>query len=362
MNMLQKKLFTFSNTDDLSSTSVIINPDGSTEKLQMDKFSSSYHCLIVFRGAFEPISSYEIIDFSKNVFKFQALNCRVMGLVRDSSRIVEEWMVKPLLEEKETNFVAFSCISSPELGKENAGLIQALGVPLVEGSPIPTIVISDRKNKIRYCASFNPNIPRSVEETLRVVAAIKMVDEAEGSALAPADWVSTEPVIKNSRAGILEYYKDKYDDKTQETGLWLSVKKLFGGQVPSSKNSTEKNNKKTKVDAQEKSGKNVKIDGLKKKSVDKEAKIDAAEKSGKVGGQVPSSKNSTEKNDKEVKVDAQEKSGENSKIDDLKKKSVNKEAKINAAEKSDKDVKIDDLKKKSVNTGTKIDAPEKSVD
>jgi len=300
MNMLQKKLWTFSNPNS-SSASVIINPDGSTEKLQMDKFSSSYHCLIVFRGAFEPISSYEIIDFSKNIFKFQDLNCRVMGLVRDSSRIVEEWMVKPLLGEKEDNFVTFSCISSPELGKENAGLIQALGVPLVEGFPIPTIVISDRKNKIRYCASFNPKIPRSVEETLRVVAAIKMVDEAEGSALAPADWVSTQPVIKNSRTGILEYYKEKYEDKTHETGLWLSVKKLFGGHVQ-------------------------------KKSVDKDAKIDMPEKSGKDG-----------------------------KIDDLKKKSVDKEAKIDMPEKSSKDGKIDDLKKKPVNKEAKIDAPEKSV-
>merc|ERR1719187_1935464 len=108
-------------------------------------------------------------------------------MVRDSSRIVEEWMMKPLLEKEEENFVSFPCISSPELGKENAGLIQALGGPLVEGSPIPTIVISDRKNKVRYYASFNSNIPRSVEETLRVVAAIKMVDDAEGSALAPAD-------------------------------------------------------------------------------------------------------------------------------------------------------------------------------
>ena len=238
MNMLQKELWTFSKPNSSSAASDIINPDGSTEKLQMGEYSSSYHCFIVFRGAFEPISSYEIVDFSNSVFKFLDLNCKVMGLVRDSSRIVEEWMVKPLLEEKETNYVTFSCISSPELGKENAGLIQALGVPLVEGSPIPTIVISDRKNKVRYCASFNPNIPRSVEETLRIVAAIKMVDEAEGSALAPADWVSTQPVIENSRSGILEYYKEKYEDKTQETGLWLSVKKLFGGSVQSSKNST----------------------------------------------------------------------------------------------------------------------------
>ena len=241
-------------------------------------------------------------------------------------------MVKPLLEDEEKNVVTFSCISSPELGKENAGLIQALGVPLVEGSPIPTIVISDRKNKVRYSASFNSNIPRSVEETLRVVAAIKMVDEAEGSALAPADWVSTQPVIKNSKTGILEYYKEKYEDKTQETGLWLSVKKLLGGNVQSSKNSTEKKDEEAKADALKKSEKNGKIDDLKKKSVDKQAKIDAAENSGKVG-----------------------------KIDDLK-KSVIKDAKIDAVEKSGEDGQIDDQKKKSVIKEAKIDAPEKSVD
>ena len=311
-NMLQKKLFcNFTNPDDLSS-SVIINPDGSKEKLQVDKFSSSYHCLIVFRGAFEPISSNEILDFSKNVLKFQDMNCKVMGLVRDSSRIVEEWMVKPLLEEKEENIVTLSCISSPELGKENAGLIQALGVPLVDGFPIPTIIISDRNNKIRYFASFNPKIPRSVEETLRVVAAIKMVDEAEGSVLAPADWMSPEPVIKNSRTGILEYYKEKYEVKNQETGLLVALKKLFG--VQSTKNSDD--------------GK----DNVKKNSVDKEAKIDAPERSGRGG-----------------------------KIEDLKKKSVDKETKIDDAGKSGTDGKMDDLKKKSNVKEAKIDVQEKSV-
>jgi len=142
------------------------------------------------------------------------------------------------------------------------------------------------------------------------VAAIKMVDEAEGSALAPADWVSTQPVIKNSRAGILEYYQEKYEDKTQEAGLWLSVKKLLGGHVQSSRNSTDvidsKSDKEAKMNEVEKSGKNGKIGDLKKKSVEKEAKIDAPEKS----------------------------AGKDCKNDDLKKKSVIKEAKIDAPEKS----------------------------
>jgi len=235
MNILRKKRFTFSSTP----TPVIINPDGIiTEKLQMTgKFSSSYYfCLIMYKGDFEPISSYDIIDFSKNGFKDQNLNCKVMGLVRDSSTIVDEckWMVKPLLEEKGRNFVAFACMSSPELGQENNGLIQALGVPLVECSPMPIettiILISDRKNKVLYCTSFNPNIPRSVEETLRVGAAIKMVDEAEDPFLPLQTERVHNPLSRTSELGFSK--KRSYDDRTKKSGLWLSFKKLlFGGHV-----------------------------------------------------------------------------------------------------------------------------------
>ena len=308
--MLQKKLFSNFNNPDASS--IVINPDGSKDKLDVDEFSSSYHCLVVFRGDFEPISSYEILDFSKNVFKFQDMNCQVMGLVRDSSRVVDEWMVKPLLESKEENFVTFFWISSPELGKESAGLVQALGVPLVEGSPIPTIIISDKKSKVRYSASFNPNIPRSVEEALRVVAAIKMV----GYALAPADWASSQSVIKNTKTGILNYYykEKKYEVKNQETGLWVYVKNLFG--VKSSKSAAY--------------GKDRKINVSKKNSVNEEA--------------------------------ASEESVKDGKIDDLKKKSVDEEVKINAPENSGQDGKIGDLNKTSVDKEANIDVQKKFVE
>ena len=97
-------------------------------------------------------------------------------------------------------------------------MIQAIGVPLVHGSPIPTIIIMDRHYKVRYFASFSDSTGRSVEETLRMGAAIKMVDDDKGSAIAPANWESNQPTITNTKAGVLKYYQEKYKQEKLKKG------------------------------------------------------------------------------------------------------------------------------------------------
>ena len=49
-----------------------------------------------------------------------------------------------------------------------------------------------------------------------MVAAIKMVDDANGNLFAPADWERSEPAIKNTKAGVLEYYQKKYNEEKQK--------------------------------------------------------------------------------------------------------------------------------------------------
>ena len=67
-----------------------------------------------------------------------------------------------------------------------------------------------------------------------MVAAIKMVDDAKGNLFAPADWESSEPAIKNTKAGVLEYYQEKYKEEKQkkeagkQDGLLSKLKKKLG--------------------------------------------------------------------------------------------------------------------------------------
>lgn len=210
--MLQKNL-----TCCYGPTPFLINPNGTMEELQMNKFSSSYLlCLVVFRGAMEPLSSLELINFSSNISKFQDLDCKLVGVARDSPMVLQDWMVDPMVGKEENVLATFPCISCPNLGADDVELIQAVGVPLVQGFPIPTIIIVDRQTKVRYFASFSDTTARSVEETLRMVAAINMVDDAKGSSFAPADWESNQPTITNTKAGVLKFYQEKYKEDKQK--------------------------------------------------------------------------------------------------------------------------------------------------
>ena len=81
----------------------------------------------------------------------------MVGVSRDSPMVLQDWMLDPMMEEKENTSVKFPIISCMSL---DSGLLQAVEVPLDKGYPIPTII--------------------------RVVSAIKMVDNAKGSQFAPA--------------------------------------------------------------------------------------------------------------------------------------------------------------------------------
>ena len=68
----------------------LIDQNGSMKEQKMNKFSSSYLCLVVFIGAMEPLSSLELNNFSNNISKFQDLDCKLVGLSRDSPMVLQD--------------------------------------------------------------------------------------------------------------------------------------------------------------------------------------------------------------------------------------------------------------------------------
>ena len=94
--------------------------------------------------------------------------------------------------------------------------MQSLGVPLANGYPIPAIIVTDKEDKVRYFATFQSGVQRSVEETLRVVTAVKEVDEAKGNLFTPADWMQGETTITNTKAGVIQFYKERHGKEEQE--------------------------------------------------------------------------------------------------------------------------------------------------
>ena len=86
--------------------------------------------MIIFRAAFEPISTSEMVAFSNSVSQFQYLGCQVVGVSRDSPMVLQDWMLDPMMDEKENTSVKFPIISYMSL---DSGLLQAVEVPLENG-------------------------------------------------------------------------------------------------------------------------------------------------------------------------------------------------------------------------------------
>ena len=72
---------------------VLVHGDGNEEMLVLPR-CSSYLAIIVFAAAFDPLSTAELTDFSSAVDDFGALDCELVGLARDSSMVIKEWMLE----------------------------------------------------------------------------------------------------------------------------------------------------------------------------------------------------------------------------------------------------------------------------
>jgi peroxiredoxin (alkyl hydroperoxide reductase subunit C) len=201
--MLQKNLTAYYADPEVKPT--LVHPDGSEEPLSLS--SSTYRCFLVFQAAYEPLASAELVAFSEAAAEFAALDCSVIGLARDSVHVLRDWLQE--LGEAAT----VPCASCPHLGRENCGLIQALGVPLVLGYPLPAIVITDLAGRVRHHATFRPGTARSAEETLRVVAAVREVDSARGGLYTPADWAPGEPAVPSTGPGVEAFYRARHEEE-----------------------------------------------------------------------------------------------------------------------------------------------------
>ena len=70
---------------------VLIDGEGEEEALMLPR-SSTYTTIVVFAAAFDPLSTTELADFSSAANDFKTLDCELVGLTRDSSVAIKEWM------------------------------------------------------------------------------------------------------------------------------------------------------------------------------------------------------------------------------------------------------------------------------
>ena len=133
--MIQKTFYElYKNNSDFNAMAV--NPNG--EVVEFNYPEDHYTVFVIFRCALDPMSTKRLESFNKAADQFLSEDCFVIGVSRDSTLVLKEWM-------SEIEKVNFPLVSDMNLGEENIGIPQSLGAPLIDGYPVPTTLILDKK-------------------------------------------------------------------------------------------------------------------------------------------------------------------------------------------------------------------------
>ena len=142
---------------------MLVNPDQSTVEFIYPE--GYFTVTLIVHSALDPLSNKRLELFSRFLEQFQSVNCCVVGVTRDSTAVLQDFMSMT----RAVNFPLVSYI--------NIGIAQSLEAALFDCYPDPTTVILDRNGMVRYTETTDPEMEDGyVEEILGMVRALKIVD------------------------------------------------------------------------------------------------------------------------------------------------------------------------------------------
>ena len=152
---------------------------------------------------FTPVCTTEFVGFAKAYDRFVALDCALLGLSVDSLYSHFAWMraIRDVFDVE----VPFPVVEDPSMvvgrtyGMIDEGATNSAGVRAT--------YFIDPEGVIRAITYYPNTIGRSVEEILRMVAALQATHR--GTRLAPADWRQKQPLLLPA------------DEKVQREANWF---------------------------------------------------------------------------------------------------------------------------------------------
>jgi peroxiredoxin (alkyl hydroperoxide reductase subunit C) len=136
---------------------------GDFREVSLSEYRGKYVVLFFYPLDFTFVCPTEIMEFSRRFGEFKAINTQILGASCDSLFSHKMWM--------ETG-----------LGELNYPL-------LPDGYPTRATYIIDPEGVLQYMALNNPNVGRSVTETLRVLEAIQTGEKC------PVEWRKGEKTL-----------------------------------------------------------------------------------------------------------------------------------------------------------------------
>ncbi len=179
-------------------TAVAVMGDNSfKEDFTLSDFRGKYVILFFYPLDFTFVCPSEIIAFDKELDKFKALNCEVIGVSIDSQFSHWAWKNTPVEQG------GIGQIQYPLVADLDKSISRRYGVLLDAGVALRGTFLIDREGVVRHCVINDLPLGRSVEEALRMVKALQFHEE-HGD-VCPANWKEGEEAMKPTAEGVAEY-------------------------------------------------------------------------------------------------------------------------------------------------------------
>ncbi|WP_456473642.1 redoxin domain-containing protein [Desulfolithobacter sp.] len=179
-------------------TAVAVMGDNSfKEDFSLSDYRGKYVILFFYPLDFTFVCPSEIIAFDRELDKFKALNCEVIGVSVDSQFSHWAWKNTPVDQG------GIGQIQYPLVADLDKSISRRYGVLLDAGVALRGTFLIDREGVVRHCVINDLPLGRSVEEALRMVKALQFHEE-HGD-VCPANWKEGDEAMKPTAEGVAEY-------------------------------------------------------------------------------------------------------------------------------------------------------------
>lgn len=145
---------------------------GEIREIGLSDFAGKWVVLFFYPLDFTVVCPTEILEFSKRMGEFDALETKVLGCSVDSHHAHKAWIEKGLGE-----------IRFPLVSDMTKSIARSYGALLEDkGFATRATYIIDPKGVVQYASYHNTAVGRSVSEILRVLEALQTGEKC------PADW------------------------------------------------------------------------------------------------------------------------------------------------------------------------------
>lgn len=139
---------------------------------------------------FTPVCTTEFAAMARHQDRFQALDCALLGLSVDSLYAHLAWV--RAIEERFDITIGFPIVEDPSMAIGHAfGMIDENAS---DSAAMRTTYFINPQGIIRATTCYPHNVGRSVEEMLRMLAALQMTEE--GTVLTPEGWQPGDDVLE----------------------------------------------------------------------------------------------------------------------------------------------------------------------